>query len=450
MVLIKKGEEFFEKKDYDNALNYYNQAKKSAKSQDERKHNSLRIGECCFETKDLKKALDEFTYVYILGGKSAFENEDKKYFEFFKENALNGKKRKHLFDYMSSFTFNPNLDAFKRIFEICEIDATYKKLNAFAYANIKDNLKFLVENGLDPNKDCGEGYPAIVYHINSHSSCILYLKEQGADLDLAMEYAKRKNNIAGMCNLMECGAKKENNLEYAMRYAQKHNYFVLIERLLDMGAKPGYINITKVLEKSNNGDIIVVSKLSKIKFSNGLKIITPRMKRAVKSIGERFEFYRSSFNEELVDEASAALDDLYKIYKVKPVPRRNIEDIKKIIVKSKTWQEQHEELWQMLVPGSGAASSVQGELIRIVGRATDEIYRNGGVNWENEYPKMMDAIPEYIKMGKFDKNDEIIKLSKKINANSDMDDLYLLSQLIVEWVLANPEIIELKNVDYKI
>ena len=63
---------------------------------------------------------------------------------------------------------------------------------------------------------------------------------------------------------------------------------------------------------------------------------------------------------------------------------------------------------------------------------------------------MMDAIPEYIKMGKFDKNDEIIKLSKKINANSDMDDLYLLSQLIVEWVLANPEIIELKNVDYKI
>ena len=31
-----------------------------------------------------------------------------------------------------------------------------------------------------------------------------------------------------------------------------------------------------------------------------------------------------------------------------------------------------------------------------------------------------------------------------------MDDLYLLSQLIVEWVLANPEIIELKNVDYKI
>ena len=74
---------------------YYNQDKKSAKSQDERKHNSLRIGECCFETKDLKKALDEFTYVYILGGKSAFENEDKKYFEFFKENALNGKKRKH-------------------------------------------------------------------------------------------------------------------------------------------------------------------------------------------------------------------------------------------------------------------------------------------------------------------------------------------------------------------
>jgi len=135
--------------------------------------------------------------------------------------------------------------------------------------------------------------------------------------------------------------------------------------------------------------------------------------------------------------------------KKKLVPRRNINNIKKIVVKSKTWQEQHEELWQMLVPGSGAASSVQGELIRIVGRATDEIYRNGGANWEYEYPRMIAAIPKYVKMGKYEKNDEIIKLSKKINANSGKDELYLLSQLIVEWVLANPDIIELKNVDYK-
>lgn len=135
--------------------------------------------------------------------------------------------------------------------------------------------------------------------------------------------------------------------------------------------------------------------------------------------------------------------------KNKSVSKRSVNNIKKIVVKSKTWQKQHEELWQMLVPSTGAASSIQGELIRIVGKATDEIYRNGGANWEYEYPKMMDAIPKYIKMGKFDKSDEIIELSKKINANSDKDELYLLSQLIVEWVLANPDIIELKNVDYK-
>lgn len=448
MNLIKKGEEYFKNNDYINALDCFKKAKKNTETQDEKIIISLKIAECYFETNDKKKALDEFTYVYVLGGKTAFKNEDKKYFEYFKENVLNGKKRKQLFDYMSSYAFKPNLDVFKRIFEICEIDATCKKLNAFAYARTKDNLQFLVEKGLDPNKDCGDGYPAIVYHINSHSSCILYLKEQGADLDLAMEYAKKKKNIAGMYNLMKCGAKKEKNLSYAMKYAKRHYYFTLIEELLDMGAKPGYINITKVLEKSENGDIIVVSKLSKLKFSKGLKIITPRMKKAVKAIGKRFEFYRKSFNKELVEEASAALDDLYKIYKVKPVPRRDIDSIKKIVVKSKTWQEQHQELWQMLVPGSGAASSVQGELIRIVGRATDEIYRNGGANWEYEYPKMIDAIPKYVKMGKFDKNDEIIKLSKKIDANSDMDELYLLSQLIVEWVIANPDIIELKKVDY--
>src|ERR1044072_8758514 len=39
-------------------------------------------------------------------------------------------------------------------------------------------------------------------------------------------------------------------------------------------------------------------------------------------------------------------------------------------------------LWQSLVPDSGQASTVQGELIRSVGRLRDEAERNGNANWD--------------------------------------------------------------------
>lgn len=39
-------------------------------------------------------------------------------------------------------------------------------------------------------------------------------------------------------------------------------------------------------------------------------------------------------------------------------------------------------LWKELVPSAGEAETLQGELIRAVGRLEDEYNRNGNVNWE--------------------------------------------------------------------
>jgi hypothetical protein len=44
-----------------------------------------------------------------------------------------------------------------------------------------------------------------------------------------------------------------------------------------------------------------------------------------------------------------------------------------------------EELWSQLVPGSGQADTVQGELIRAVGKMRDELLRNGYANWDGGY-----------------------------------------------------------------
>ena len=45
------------------------------------------------------------------------------------------------------------------------------------------------------------------------------------------------------------------------------------------------------------------------------------------------------------------------------------------------WQAEFARLWDEFVPPRGQARTVQGELIRCVGRLTDEAYRNGNQNW---------------------------------------------------------------------
>jgi hypothetical protein len=45
------------------------------------------------------------------------------------------------------------------------------------------------------------------------------------------------------------------------------------------------------------------------------------------------------------------------------------------------WWGEYQRLWNDLVPSRGQAPTVQGELVRCIGRLTDEAYRNGNQNW---------------------------------------------------------------------
>ena len=44
-----------------------------------------------------------------------------------------------------------------------------------------------------------------------------------------------------------------------------------------------------------------------------------------------------------------------------------------------------EALWSKLVPESGQAATIQGELVRAIGRMSDEFGRNGYANWDSGY-----------------------------------------------------------------
>jgi len=163
------------------------------------------------------------------------------------------------------------------------------------------------------------------------------------------------------------------------------------------------------------------------------------MKKYITRLGEVFEFHRDAYNKESVKSADKALSRLYELFGVEPVAKRVIHDGKsEIIITQKGWKKQFNELWEMLIPSSGYASTVQGEVIRIAGRIADEVDRNGGRNWDGEYRKMAKVFLELIATGNPLSETEIAKLKSILSGLSSLyDETDILVEYAVKWVSQN-------------
>lgn len=152
-------------------------------------------------------------------------------------------KRKTLPDNFSDIIDSGNMEAFKDVFNKCEITATNKgktTCNAFSYSNLKPcHIQFLVDNGLEVNADCGFGYPAVRFHAANKDNlkCLL---DNGADVNYtAVSY--RGNALASAClssdvqavrNLLEANASIDvigdidgkTLLDTALSHCFKHQY----------------------------------------------------------------------------------------------------------------------------------------------------------------------------------------------------------------------------------
>ena len=181
---------------------------------------------------------------------------------------------------------------------------------------------------------------------------------------------------------------------------------------------------------------------------------TSKMKERVEQIGKDFEFHRESIHPDYIEGADKGLAKLYELFDVKPVAKRITHDgVSPILVKEGSWEERYEELWSFLIPSSGAAKTVQGEVIRIPGRVRDELDRNGGVNWDRDYRKMLQAMPQYLSLG-ISLSDQELAETKELIAQvhgKDFDDeprLDRLCQLALAWIKQNPNPIDLKEPSY--
>ena len=330
-------------------------------------------------------------------------------------------------------------EAFEKYFDKYEISATdagKTTCNAFSYRNLtKRHIQFLADHGLDVNADCGYGYTSVAFQAYNKENlqCLL---DNGADIDHVIN---RVNGTAlsRTCTMLNPEA---------------------VRNLLDADASvhvPGDISGKSLLDSAlshcDNIFIPKVLEISRMLLDAGL-MKSDKTDEYVTKIGERFEFFRDSIVPEMVDEISAALDELYKLFEVPPVPRRSMHDgMEQIIVKGKTWTDQYNELWQSLVPGNGKAKTVQGEMIRIAGRVTYEILDNGGINWDEDYQSMLQEVLRF--MNTYEpKNlqviDEITGIINKINPDSDKAALYRMTELIVGWVVTHSIPIALGGVLY--
>lgn len=332
-----------------------------------------------------------------------------------------------------------DMDAFAAFFTKYEITATNtgkSTANAFSYKNLTaEQVRFLLNNGLNPNMDCGYGYPAVA-HQAANKEILGVLVENGADVNLAV-VSYNGNALARACTI--------HNVQ-AVRNLLEVNASVNITCDIDRKAL-----IDGVLAHCDNIFIPDALEICEMLLQAGAKP-SEKTGEYVREIGKRFEFFRNNINPEMLYRLEEALTKLYQLFHVTPVERRVMNSLtEEIQVKPGSWQNQFEELRQKLVPGHGKAETLQGEMIRILGKVTYEILDNGGMNWDDEYRKMVRALPRYY--GQNEKLDQALseeagRIAGSINEGSGKTELYRLAELTVKWVVANCMPKKLGETDY--
>ena len=331
-----------------------------------------------------------------------------------------------------------NIDQLKAVYDKCELTAhngRYSLSTALHFGGVPDELViWLVEQGLDINIPDYYGATPLYRQAILGRDTVKLLLELGADIG--------KPNTYG-----------ETPLHVAAEFFHPKTVKLLIDKGADVNAKNdmGRTPLASVLMVCRGIYIAQTAEIATMLLDAGAKK-TPAMKEKV---GKDFEFHREGINPDYLEAADQGLEKLYALFDVKPVAKRITHDgSAPILVKEGIWEEQYEELWSFLIPSSGAAKTVQGEVIRIPGRVRDELDRNGGVNWDRDYRKMLQALPQYLSLGSSLSEQELAETKELIAQvhGKDFDDgprLDRLCQLAIAWIKQNPEPFLLAKTSYK-
>lgn len=363
------------------------------------------------------------------------------------------RKRKTLPKDFPEILNSGDMAAMQAVFEKCELDARggYSKKTALAFAECPDTFaRWLVKQGADIEARDAYGSTPLQNRAGHWQGDLTVLLELGADVHATSDQGTPLHSAAMVHNLAAARLLLEKGADPRARNAQG---------LTPLGA---------ALQRCSNAKLDTMAPIARLLLEAGaadkkptlLQRITgkairseasdPALREMVRTIGENFEFHRTDFNPDSIDAADAGLTELYRLFDVAPVSRRAFHPLDAPIpIPDGSWQQRHDRLWQMLVPGKGAAPSVQGEVIRISGRIADELERNGGVNWDADYASMAEAFAAHVATGNPLRPDRLDLARATVGQiKARRGDPLLLMELAVEWVAANHDPVPLPPPDY--
>ena len=330
-----------------------------------------------------------------------------------------------------------DLDALKAVFNECELNAydrrSFNKPALSFYDVPLELMDWLIAQGADINvKDEYDRTP-LHYHAQVNDvERVTLLLEKGADIEAIAEYDETPLHAAGYFPEVT-----------ALLIAKGAN----VKAKDDMKHNP----MEAMLYSVQSIDVSKAAKTAELYLKAGLKP-TKFAKEQITRIGEDFEFHRTDFNPEYLEETNAGLQQLYTLFGVPPVPRRIQHDGQSsIILTGDTWEKRYMQAWDSLVPSNGSAATVQGEVVRIAGRINLELLRNAMGNWDKEYRKMLTAISGYLQQGNPLSESELTEVAdiQKHILEDDGTGTQCLCELATAWVVQNPEPIALGKVNYK-
>lgn len=333
-----------------------------------------------------------------------------------------------------------NMEALKAVYDRCELtahDGRFSLCTPLHMGGVPDELViWLVEKGLDINVPDYYGATPLYRQAILGRDTVKLLCELGADIEKPNTYGDTPLHMAA-----------EFFHPRTVKFLIDKGANVNVEN--DMGRTP----LASVLMVCRGIYIAQTAEIASMLLEAGAKK-TSKMKERVEQIGKDFEFHRESIHPDYIEAADKGLTKLYELFDVKPVEKRLTHDgVSPIKLVEGSWEEQYEELWSFLIPSSGAAKTVQGEVIRIPGRVRDELDRNGGANWDRDYRKMLQALPKYLSLG-IPLSEQELAETKELIAQvhgKDFDDeprLDRLCQLAIAWIKQNPEPLLLEKTSY--
>lgn len=351
------------------------------------------------------------------------------------------KKRKTFPQNIEEIISNGDMEQIKATFALCEP-------NAYQYpSNKQANALFL---SAKMSKE-------LIFWLVQEYGVDLYAKDNYGNSALHQQISF--GNIEAVSALLELGLNpngSENEYEPPLFVAvEKTNCPETVDLLIKAGAN--------IFAQNDVGDTPLIYTLKnslwdcldvvKLLLAAGGKI-TPEMRPYIEQIGQEYEWRKDNIAPESQIWAAQNMQELYQLFNVTPVAPRHLHDGKSEIVVPDNADDAFNQLWEYLVPSSGQAITVQGEVIRIAGRVSDEIFCNGGINWDKHYQVMLDCWLNWLQSGQA-LNNETLSHAKWVyqqlyygNGNGNDEALAQIKSISITWLKQNTNPVILENIPY--